>query len=319
MGSKSRFWRSRRNDAFFALIVVLRWLAIAMPRGAGLWLFARVGWLLSFAVAREHRRALDHLRLIYGERWSEGRIRDTAREVFANVGRTLFDAVRIPRMGDAELARVVEAHGFDTLLAWHRKGKGPITITGHMGCFEMLLPLGVRWGINGFAVGQRLFDPRLDALVARSRSGTNMEYVARDANPREVIRRLQRGLAFGVLIDQDTSVESVFAHFLGKLAYTPSGAVRLALRYEIPLFVLTTRRVEGNRHRIDVHGPLALPAGSTEQERLVRSVELVNSLLSAAIEQAPEQWVWMHRRWHRQPSNPAYAAVPSIEQYPPSH
>ncbi len=314
MGRKSRFWRRRRHDVFYVLALVLRWMAIVLPRGPGLWLFGVLGRLFCLLAPREHRKALTHLRFVYAGRWDERRIRRTARMVFVNLAKNLFDAVRLPRLPNRRLTRIVTVSGFDSLLACNRAGNGPVAVTLHLGCFEMLLPLTTRWGISGFAVGQRLYDRRLDAIVAQSRSGEHMEYVARDANPREVIRRLKRGMSFGVLIDQDTNVDGVFAHFLGKLAYTPSGAVRMALRHGIPLFVVSTHRVAGNRHRIDIQGPVELPSGSSEEENLVCSVEKINGLLSEAIERAPEQWVWMHRRWRRQPSDPRFAAVPSIER-----
>jgi len=313
---RSHFWRMRRHDAIFVLALTVRWLATVLPRGPGLRLYGLLGALAYLALPRERSRTIAHLRYVYGSSWSERRIRFTARRVFVNLGMNLFDAIRLPRMSDDELRRVVTSDRFDVLLAANRKGPGPVAVSLHLGCFEMLLPVTARWGLNGFAVGQRLFDRRLDKLVAQARSGVRMDYVARDANPREVIRRLQRGMTFGVLIDQDTNVDGVFAHFLGRLAYTPSGAIRLALRYSIPVFVVTTRRVGLLRHHVQVQGPLELPAGADGAEALVRSVELVNGVLSDAIHQAPEQWVWMHRRWSRQPSDPRFRSIPSVEHYP---
>lgn len=305
--------RQRRHDLFFVLALLVRWLALRLPRPLGLSLFGTLGALAAILAKRDRCRAEANLRSVYGD-WTDARIRRVARSVFVNLARNLFDAVRIAHMKADEADRVIVCDNIETLLEAHRAGRGPIAITQHLGCFEMQLTYFTRRGIRGFAVGQRLFDRRIDRMVTDSRTGRNMEYIARDANPREVVRRLLDGQSFGVLIDQDTNVDGVFAHFLGRLAYTPCGPVRLAMRLKIPLFVASTWRTEGDRHRIEIVGPVQLASGGSFDDDLVRNVETVNGILSDAIMRAPEQWVWMHRRWQRTPTDPRYVNVPNIER-----
>jgi KDO2-lipid IV(A) lauroyltransferase len=119
----------------------------------------------------------------------------------------------------------------------------------------------------------------------------------------------------GALIDQDTKVDGVFAHFLGKLAYTPSAPVKLAMRYDIPVFVVTTARQENGIHRIFVSERITLRKSGDETRDLAKNVELVNGKISATILKYPAQWVWMHRRWRRQPEDEGYEDVPNIEKY----
>jgi KDO2-lipid IV(A) lauroyltransferase len=315
----NRFLRRRRHDLLYILALGARGLALHLPRPIGLSLFGAVGRVAHLLATTDRRRTLAHLRLIYGAAWDEHRIRRTAVRVFVDLGKNLFDAVRLPALPDAALDRIVRCERLGALLESHRAGKGPVAITAHTGCFEMLLPYFCRRGIRGFAVGQRLIDQRLDAMVARARSGPHMEYVSRAESARGIIRRLREGMCFGVLIDQDTNVDGVFAHFLGRLAYTPSGPVRLAMRYGMPLFVVTTTRQADDTHVVDVRGPLPLVSGGEFEHDLVRNVEQVNAVISAAIDAAPEQWVWMHRRWRHTPAHPDFEGVPSIESLGPAY
>jgi Kdo2-lipid IVA lauroyltransferase/acyltransferase len=275
-------------------------------------LFGALGSLVFAAGGADRRRTIEHLRLIYGRAWSEERLTRTAREVYVCLGKNLFDAIRLPRLSDAALERLVTYDSLDTLFETHRRGRGPIVVTAHTGCFEMLLPFFTRKGIHGFAIGQRLFDRRIDDMVRRARTGPRMEYISRDDNPREIIRRLRSGMSFGVLIDQDTAVEGVFAHFMGRLAYTPSGPVRLAMRLDMPLFVATTARQADDTHHVFLSDPLQLATGGQFEDDLVRNVEMVNEHICRTIRRYPEQWVWMHRRWRRRHDDPRHAHVPSI-------
>jgi KDO2-lipid IV(A) lauroyltransferase len=312
MGTR-RHLRRLRHDLLYLLVLLARALAIVLPRWLGLALFGLVGRAVFVAGGVDRRRTVKHLTLIYGDRWDRARIQRPARDVYVHLGKNLFDAVRLPLLDNRAHDRVVRHDPVDAMLAVQKSGKGLVCITAHTGCFEMLLPFFGRKGIRGFAVGQRLFDRRIDAIVTKARANWNMEYVYRSDSPREIIKRLRDGMALGVLIDQDTAVEGVFAHFMGRLAYTPSGPVKLAMKLKLPLFVATVARVAGNRHHVFISEELKLATGGEFGDDLVRNVEKVNAIICATIERYPEQWVWMHRRWRRRPESPAYAAVPNVE------
>lgn len=197
----------------------------------------------------------------------------------------------------------------------YERGKGLIVITAHVGCFEMLLHFFGHMGFSSFAIGSKLYDERLDRLVAELRSGEDIAYMHRKGSSRSIIRLLRQGKVFGVLVDQDTNVEGVFAHFLGRLAYTPSAPVRMALRFDIPMAVLTTFRREDNTHHVSVTGPIEVQKTDDFTGDTVRAVERINKIIGDAILRNPDQWVWMHRRWHHQPDQPKYSGIPSIEDY----
>jgi KDO2-lipid IV(A) lauroyltransferase len=102
-----------------------------------------------------------------------------------------------------------------------------------------------------------------------------------------------------VLVDQDTPVEGVFADFLGIPAHTPSGPVKMAMKLDIPLFVVTSARQEDNTHHVFIDGPVALRKSDDFDEDLLHNVTMINSLICRTIRRYPSQWVWMHRRWRR--------------------
>lgn len=307
------FLKRRRNDLVY-LCALCGWaLAVVLPRRLGLSLFGTLGRVVYAFGGVDRRRTLLHLRMVYGDTWPEERIQRTARDVYANIGKNLFDSVRVPRMSERTCNRTVRANSLTSLREASDAGKGYVLITAHLGCFELLLPYFNQHGIHGFAVGQKLFDPRIDAMVARSRRKSNRGYVSRADNAREIIRKLREGLGLGVLIDQDTAVEGVFAHFLGRLAYTPCGAVRLAMKRSLPLFVATDARQPDNTHFVTISGPLQLHGDGPFEADLVRAVESINTIISDAIHRTPEQWVWMHRRWRRQPGDAKWESAPNIE------
>jgi len=294
--------RKLKNDFYYLLARLVYWLGNRLPRGVGLVLFGifgAIGWLVP---SREKRRTVQHLTMVLSDRLTKQEIRRTARAVFVNLGKNLFDALHLLGVSDAEFDRLVSHTDLSAVRAAYALGHGVVLITGHIGCFEMLLPFFARKGIKHFAVGRRVYDSRIDEMIKSARNGADFEYLHRTENPRAIIRRLiNEGKAFGVLVDQDTSVDGVFAHFLGRPAYSPSGPLRIALRYDIPTFVMFTARQPDNTHRVIISDRLVFEKSGDPGADLVRAVEQANAVLSKAILDYPEQWVWMHRRWRRKP------------------
>jgi len=266
-------------------------------------------------MAADRRRARRNLACIYKGQWSRRRIYLASWRIYAELGKNAFDAFYLARRGREALQYIVRHDSFDEFRAAYDEGKGVIAITAHLGCFEMLLHLWAAQGFSCFALGRKLFDPRIDAIISGLRSGPNILYIDRDESVRRIIGLLAEGRVMGVLIDQDTRVDGVFAHFLGRLAWTPSGPLRLAMRFNIPVFVATTARQPDNTHYVSISRRLELENTGDRDRDLAMNVEKVNDIISAAILRDPAQWVWMHERWRRRPDEPGMKNSVNIEKY----
>jgi KDO2-lipid IV(A) lauroyltransferase len=267
----------------------------------GLLVFGTLGKIVWLFPNIEKERTLHHLELIFGNSWSRKKIVRYGQQVYTTIAQNFYDALYLRNATPAQFDAIVNHDSLEPIKEALAFKKGLIVITGHIGCFEMLLPFMARKGFKSFAIGRRSYDDRIDALIRAGRTGSGYEYFHRSENPRLILRNLQEGKVFGVLIDQDTNVEGVFAPFLGKPAYTPSAPIRMAMRFNIPVIVMTTHRLPNTTHHVCIGNPLQLALSGNFDSDLNANVEQVNNLLSAAILKHPGQWVWMHRRWRRTP------------------
>jgi KDO2-lipid IV(A) lauroyltransferase len=301
-----------KNDCIYSvvLIVLAGWRLI--PRGMGLALFGFLGTLFYRLPTKDRQWCRDHLRFVFGTGRADGEINRMAEGVYKNLGKNLFDALYLSSKNKEQLDKLVQSDDLSSVWKAYNAKKGVLTITAHTGCFEMLLHYFAAQGFACFAIGRELYDKRIDDLVKRQRSGENIVYLHRSENLRRFLKLLAEGRLFGVLLDQDTNVDGVFAHFLGKPAYTPCGTVKLAMRQRLPVFVITTARDKGDRHRIFVK-EIPMESGGLFETDLVNNIEKVNEAISATIFAYPEQWVWMHRRWNRKPTDNGYEKAPNIE------
>jgi KDO2-lipid IV(A) lauroyltransferase len=275
--------------ALSALLGRLSWSAVQrVGRGIG-----RLAWALG---RRDRRRTLDHLALAFPV-LPENAHRALGRDCFRHQGMNLAECLHLLHKDCADLARHVEVEGWEEVERARANGRPLVLVTGHCGNWEILgAALNCR-GLGMAVVARSLDEPRLQGMLAglRDRFGTATIERGSGAAARQILGILRRGGALGMLIDQDTKVDGVWVPFFGRSAFTPVGAAKIALRQGtdvIPTFV--ERRPDGS-HRIRIHPALDLPEDPRE------ATAMMTRAIEEQVRRHPEQWVWMHRRWRRQP------------------
>jgi KDO2-lipid IV(A) lauroyltransferase len=195
----------------------------------------------------------------------------------------------------------VRMDGEEILRAGLAQGRGMVAATGHCGNWELLAAWAAAVGFPLTVVVRRVYDVRFHHLILGFRAAAGVEVLVRD-DPhfvRTVGEALQRNRIVAMLIDQDIQGASVYVPFFGRPAHTPVGAALLALRSRVPLATVFIEREADGRHLVRVE------AVTNDVRRDRDGIQELTARLTAAIEaqirRAPEQWVWWHRRWRRQP------------------
>lgn len=256
-----------------------------------------LAWTLS---RRDRRRALDHLALAYPE-MPETERRRLARDCFRHLGTVLGECLHLFHRDCAFVGSIVEILGFEEVEKIRREERPLVLFTGHCGNWELLGAAVNCRGVGMTVVARSLDEPEQQEMLAglRARFGTPTIERGSEGAVRQLLGTLRRGGALGMLIDQDSGkMEGVWVPFFGRPAFTPVGAAKIALKQKAAVVPVFIERLADGRHRVRFQPPLDLPDDP----------EAATALMTAQIEEQvrrlPEQWVWMHRRWRRQP-NPA--------------
>lgn len=275
-------------------------LLLLLPRRAVLSLGAALGRVAFFVDRRDRRRAIDQLG------WAldlpRAAAHHHARCVFENVGRVAAELAILPRLGPI-LDTFVELPDrdrrvLDDALAL---GRGVVFVSAHLGSFELLAQRIAHAGFDSTTLAKKASNPFLgEWLVARRLAG-GVDTVNR-GDPRaarKMLGVLRRGALLGVLIDQDTKVDSIHVPFFGRPASTPTVAAELALRSELPIVTgFIHRRPEGG-HVITLERIEAPSADLPKEARVEALTATLTAKIEAAIRAHPDEWVWFHERWRR--------------------
>jgi KDO2-lipid IV(A) lauroyltransferase len=252
-----------------------------------------LGWVLS---RRDRRRALDHIALAFPER-SEPERRRLGRGCFRHLGEVLGECLHLYHRDCAFVGSVVDVQGWEVIEQVRRDGRPLVLFTGHCGNWELLGAAVNCRGVGMAVVARPLDEPRQQRLLAglRERFGTPTIARGSEGAARQLLGTLRRGGALGMLIDQDTKVEGVWVPFFAHPAFTPVGAAKIALKQRAAVVPVFIERLSGGKHLVKFQPPLDLPADPQE------ATALMTVKIEEQIRRRPEQWVWMHRRWRRQP------------------
>ena len=143
----------------------------------------------------------------------------------------------------------------------------------------------------------------VNAQIVDLRSRLRVKTILRNrpGAAKELIRVFRENRTLGILIDQDTEVEGTFVEFFGRKAWTPTAAAQMAIKFHAPVLFGYIHRGPDDRHRIVIEGPIELIRTGDHGEDIKINTARFTTMIEQAIRMHPEQWVWMHRRWRRQP------------------
>jgi len=293
-----------------ALLVAVARLVSLVPLRAALALARAVGWLAWRVAHGTRRQMLAQLAVAFPEKTAAER-EAIARASFVHLAALAAEVVTAPRWRDRLEDYVSLAPGAEAALrAAMGQGRGMVFVAGHVGNWELLAQRVPRIGPwPASTIAKATIDPGMNKLIDEARRAGGVETLWREdpSTARAMIRCFKQGAMLGILIDQDTNVQSVFVPFFGRPAATPRAAADLALRFRAPVVVCTCRRRgpnPGDGHEIAAV-EVTYDADAPDREaEAIRLTAACTAVLEAAIRRNPAEWVWMHERWKTVPPAP---------------
>lgn len=280
-----------------------------LPRSV-LLLFARGLGKISFAlITRQRDKTLENLTFAFGREKSPEEIKDLAGRVFENAAMTAAEILKFPEMNPARIQKIVEAGNaeqvYRDLLA---RNKGLISLTAHIGNWELLAGAMASLGFQGGVIARRIYYEPFNRWIVGLRSSVNVPTIYRDESPRALLKILKKGGIVGILPDQDIdSLKSIFVDFLGRPAYTPVAPAKLSLASGAPILPNFLLRSERGKYRLLMGQPID-PADFSKSDDAVHDLTCAwMKACEEVIRKYPDQWAWMHNRWKTRPEDPRFS------------
>jgi len=170
----------------------------------------------------------------------------------------------------------------------------------HIGSWELLAQTVPHHLPGGSAAVAALFPyPKLNEILARSRTMNGLEIIPREGAVRGVFSALRRGSNVGILIDQNLSPKhgGLFVDFFGLPVPTSPLPAIAATRRGMTLTSGACIRCESGKFRIVIKG-IAPPGEDETMQGVTQRIIDANEQM---IREWPEQYTWLYKRWFYTP------------------
>jgi KDO2-lipid IV(A) lauroyltransferase len=221
-----------------------------------------------------------------------------AREAWGNFGATLAEYPHLADIAGRNFDRHVELVVDPEVDRRVKAGQPLVCITAHLGNWEVSAAAGAATG-PFTAVYARQANPLIDRMVQRRRRELGCGFVPNDVGARPLLAELAAGRSLGLLADLRVD-SGELVPFFGEPAPTTLVPARLALKFGYPLVPIRVERLPGARFRVTAYPPIRShdsAANATEQARDM--MQQFNQLLGTWIQQRPDAWQCLKRRWSK--------------------
>jgi KDO2-lipid IV(A) lauroyltransferase len=264
---------------------------------------ARLAGDLLYWFDKKHRdRALENLRASFPGA-SEKTLRRIARQSCEHLIMVGVEVLCMPRV--MQFGRFLDHIDISGCLAAFRhisSGKPAILVTGHFGNWEMVGTSAAEMGFPVTAVARPIDNPYLNDYIVRLRERKGLRILFKQGMTDEALADLRRGRPLGLIADQDAGRRGFFVDFFGRKASAYKSIAYLALEENIPIFVGGAYRTGERFHyrlvMVDAIDPSEYPKSL---DGALAITQRYTAALEKTVRLAPEQYLWVHRRWKTRP------------------
>lgn len=283
-----RNWPTWLGIGAMALLARLPWpLQRVLGRG--------IGSLLRIALPARRKVAARNLELCFPDLDAAAR-EALLRAHFAAIGIGLFEFARAWWGSVAPLRRDLVVEGLEHMEAARAGGRGVIVVSGHFTTLEVCGRL-----MCDYAPLAGMYRPHAQPAMEWAVKRGRARYAAAmfpKQDLRGTVRHLKRGGLLWYAPDQDPSRgEAVYVPFFGRPAHSLTSTHQLArMSGAAVLFYQHARRPDGG------YTLRLFPAseGYPSRDATADTAEVMAAIETMA-RAAPEQYLWIHRRFKRQP------------------
>ena len=279
------------------LVRLISALCCALPAELAVWIGERLGEAAMRLQPKRTRIGLQNLRAAFDGALSPSDARRILRGCYRQLGASFVELLRLPVIDRAYIDRYVSIEGQAHFEGAVASGRPVILLTGHYGNWELSSITAALKGypIMALARAQKKF-PRLYRLLVSLRESKGCRIIHKGGAMKRLIAALEGRELVGIVGDQ-ASRQGMFVDFFGRPALFATGPFELAHAKSALILPAFIHRVRGPYHRLVVEPPLTLSRAEPKPSAVRAGVEQFAAGLARHIREAPDQWLWMHKRW----------------------
>ncbi|WP_411030619.1 lysophospholipid acyltransferase family protein [Spongiimicrobium sp. 3-5] len=252
-----------------------------------------------YSVAGYRKKVVDeNLRLAFPEK-TDKELHIIKRKFYSHLIDTFLEMVKTMDLSKEDVKKKYTISNIEVLQELE-KTKSVLLVCSHYANWEWNVSINNYVNSKGYAVYQKIENKYFEALVKKIRSRWNTTPITQQDTVKTVMRNKQNNVigVFGMVSDQSPMVSKAqyWSKFMGIKVPVFTGAEALARKLDLAVVFLKVSKVKRGYYNAEFI-PITESGANTEEreitDRFLRETE-------KQIEEAPEYYLWSHRRWkHR--------------------
>jgi KDO2-lipid IV(A) lauroyltransferase len=251
---------------------------------------------------RHRERCRAHLSIAFPD-WTDAALDQTVVACFEHLLQLVVEVIHTPSLIHRDSwAEHIRFHHLGPTLQRLNAGKPLITLTGHLGNWEVLGYFLAVLGYRLDAIARPLDNPLVNDWLLSIRQRHGLRVITKwDATDR-MLEVLNSGGALAFIADQNAGDKGLFVPFFGKLASTYKSIGLLAISQNVPIVCGYARRGPGRlTYDVGVQDVITPDDWNAQPDPLFYVTARYMRAMELMIRAAPTQYLWMHRRWKSRP------------------
>ena len=239
---------------------------------------------------------MDNLQIAFGREMETSQLEEIAAESYKQIAMSFIELLIGPKL-QKDIRRILQAEQIELIQELLRQGHGLITVTGHLGGWELQAAAAATVMAESLTVAAvQQSNPYINRFITKQRNAMGMQVAGTKEAMKLLLKALRNHQVIGLAADQNAGAHAVFVDFFGKTAATHPGPAQLALKFNAPMLVAVAVRIGPAQFKI-LSQKVEIKEDDTVETLTQRHVKILESF----IRQYPEQYFWLHRRWKTRP------------------
>jgi KDO2-lipid IV(A) lauroyltransferase len=287
------------------ILYKLAWLGVRIvPRPMCVWVAKRIADTCFFFDTKARRAVIANLEHILSTtgRETESRrgrqgITRLARETFENFAVHIMDFMRLDRVRDDIETGLLRIEGFETFREALSRGRGVISVTAHIGNWEMGAAAAAQAGFPLSAVTLRMPDRRLEGFFVHLRERGGIRPMPSGHAARECFHVLQKNGLLAFVGDRLVDGVGHRVRFFGEEVEMPRGPAEIAARTGAPIIPGFCIQEATGHFRLIIERPIEVDEGLSQDQKVEETMRKLGGTFELYISRYPAQWFAFYKVW----------------------
>lgn len=247
---------------------------------------------------------INNLKLVFPEK-SEKEISKIARLFYHHLCDMILESVKSLTISEKELLKRFVPTNIDLINDLEKRNKSVILMCAHYGSWEWIFILQNYVDYKGYAIYKRLSNKYFDRMVKRVRAKYNTYLITTKEAVKTLIAERNNGSLTinGFVSDQSPKADKAFYwnNFLNIKVPMHTGAEVLAKKLDMPVVFFRVDRKKRGFYEVTFKTLAENPKDFKDYE----ITDIFFKLVEDQILEAPQYYLWTHKRWKHRDKVPA--------------